>query len=316
MTPPTAALPLKDWLKEREANCLRIAKTKTGADKAGWLEDASYFSQCIEQLPCAPAVQATADEVATEICAFFDDPGYVTHTSVKEIIRKAVSPKAAEETLEHVHIFTDKLALVTGDPADLPDSVPDDDPRRHNCDQMGCPSLDHVLYRLPFTDHRQPIDVKVLARQLAESIDFTAGPVQAREAFEKRLDAMAIPASPPAAKGQKAVDGENLYSAFIHAFAYIAKRGHQVGCTADHEPYERCICGWDDIISNCALWKRQFASPIPASGWVMVPREPTKEMLDSAETCRLYTEEDGSDWRNSYATWRDMLAAVAVGETK
>lgn len=98
---------------------------------------------------------------------------------------KAVSESS--ETLEHVHIFTDKLALVTGDPADLPDSVPDDDPRRHNCDQMGCPSLDHVLYRLPFTDHRKPVDIKALARQLAESIDFTAGPVQARAAFEKKL---------------------------------------------------------------------------------------------------------------------------------
>lgn len=105
---------------------------------------------------------------------------------------KAVSESS--EILEHVHI-TDKQAAITGDPQDLPDSVSDDDPRRHNCDQMGCPSLDHVLYRLPFTDHRKPVDIKALARQLAESIDFTAGPVQAREAFEKWLDVLIIPSA-------------------------------------------------------------------------------------------------------------------------
>lgn len=62
--------------------------------------------------------------------------------------------QGAAETLEHVHI-TDKQAVITGDPADLPESVPEDDPRRHSCDAMGCPTLDHVLYRLPFTDHRE-----------------------------------------------------------------------------------------------------------------------------------------------------------------
>lgn len=49
-------------------------------------------------------------------------------------------------------------------------------------------------------------------------------------------------------------------------------------------------------------------------GFVMVPREPTKEMLDAAQNCRLYNEEDGADWRNSDATWRAMVAAAA--ETK
>lgn len=67
MTPPTAALPLKAWLKEREANCLRIANTKTSSDKAGWLEDASYFSQCIELLSRAPAAQETTETDGQEI---------------------------------------------------------------------------------------------------------------------------------------------------------------------------------------------------------------------------------------------------------
>lgn len=102
----------------------------------------------------------------------------------------------AAERLEHVHI-TDKQAVVTGDPADLPDSVPDDDPRRHNCDAMGCPTLDHVLYRLPFTDRRKPVDIKALAKDLAESIDFTSGPVQARELFNKKLAVTSLYSSPP-----------------------------------------------------------------------------------------------------------------------
>ena len=35
---------LVDWLEERKLNALRIAQTKTGEDKTGWLEDAAYFS--------------------------------------------------------------------------------------------------------------------------------------------------------------------------------------------------------------------------------------------------------------------------------
>lgn len=219
----------------------------------------------------------------------------------------APSPSLGEpETLEHVHI-TDKQACITGDPADLPDSVADDDARRHNCDQMGCPTLDHVLYRLPFTDHRKPIDVKALARTLAESIDFTAGPVQAREAFEKWLDVLVIPASPTAA-GQKAV-ALNYALTPLEQFA----DGIRAGRTGKLDRATMATA-LETIIEACQ--KRLFASPVPASGWVMVPREPTKEMLEAAQSCRLYTEEDGSDWRNSDATWRAMLAAIAVGEAK
>lgn len=117
MTHTTAALPLKDWLKEREANCLRIANTKTSSDKAGWLEDASYFSKCIEQLSRAPAVQVTSpavDERAMEQTSVWDAADEIVESfiysirgatdqtridfrqSIAAIIRKhsAVSPKA------------------------------------------------------------------------------------------------------------------------------------------------------------------------------------------------------------------------------
>ena len=36
--------------------------------------------------------------------------------------------------------------VILGTPPDFPDSVPEDDPRRHNCDAMGC-GCGHVLYR-------------------------------------------------------------------------------------------------------------------------------------------------------------------------
>jgi hypothetical protein len=36
-----------EWLKERRLNCLRIAATKIGADKAGCESDAAYFREAV-----------------------------------------------------------------------------------------------------------------------------------------------------------------------------------------------------------------------------------------------------------------------------
>lgn len=43
-------LPLIDWLRERQANCMRISSSKTGADREGWLGDAAYFAEAISAL--------------------------------------------------------------------------------------------------------------------------------------------------------------------------------------------------------------------------------------------------------------------------
>lgn len=43
-------LSLRDWLIERKANCERIAQTKRGADRYGWLEDSQYFHDAISAL--------------------------------------------------------------------------------------------------------------------------------------------------------------------------------------------------------------------------------------------------------------------------
>lgn len=43
-------IPLKEWVQERLVNCMRLADTKTGADRDGWLEDARYFRVILHRL--------------------------------------------------------------------------------------------------------------------------------------------------------------------------------------------------------------------------------------------------------------------------
>lgn len=40
-------IPLEEWVLERLENSERIAETKTGDDKTGWLADAEYFRKLL-----------------------------------------------------------------------------------------------------------------------------------------------------------------------------------------------------------------------------------------------------------------------------
>lgn len=264
----------------------------------------------------------------------------------------APSPSLGEpETLEHVHI-TDKHAVITGDPADLPDSVADDDPRRHNCDQMGCPSLDHVLYRLPFTDHRKPIDVKALAKQLAESIDFTAGPVQARELFEKKLasptaapnlaqpdPAKYVPSLLVAQAAVKTIADTYVLEAFLKelnlnrdaqgqkavadplAFYRKAPDGSENVVLASHyskpSEYPDALDGWFKA-GWLPLYSQRFASPVPASGEGIDPTFEQWQAGSLAIKCHNDTPHMESSVRKSVAiaVYKAMLAAAPKGGTE
>jgi hypothetical protein len=38
---------VRAWLVDRQANCLRHARARTGGDREGWLEDYAYFTAAI-----------------------------------------------------------------------------------------------------------------------------------------------------------------------------------------------------------------------------------------------------------------------------
>jgi len=54
---------LISWLQERLNNCKEIAETKTGEDRAGWIEDAGFFEWAITKIKNTEKRQITVDDI-------------------------------------------------------------------------------------------------------------------------------------------------------------------------------------------------------------------------------------------------------------
>lgn len=90
-----SALTINEWLMERRDNCLRIAKTKIGDDRDGWLEDAGYFMGALRLL--APHVEARSQEGIphSEIVEIDDYVAWLRYTENGSIVTcDSDAPKA------------------------------------------------------------------------------------------------------------------------------------------------------------------------------------------------------------------------------
>lgn len=72
----TAGLPLtvKDWVAERLENSLQIAMTKSGEDRAGWIQDARYWRLIYDRLAVEPFGKQPGDDNAQTFGSSGDGP--------------------------------------------------------------------------------------------------------------------------------------------------------------------------------------------------------------------------------------------------
>jgi hypothetical protein len=49
-----------DWLEERLANSMRLAREKAGEDRAGWVQDAAYYAKTLAILRTLSGTPASA----------------------------------------------------------------------------------------------------------------------------------------------------------------------------------------------------------------------------------------------------------------
>jgi len=61
------ALSVEEWVAERHANCLRIAKREFDEDRAGWLEDAAFFQEILAQLVRLAAAEAEIERLRLDL---------------------------------------------------------------------------------------------------------------------------------------------------------------------------------------------------------------------------------------------------------
>lgn len=61
------AISLTSWIQERLDNCHRIAAGKSGSDRDGWLEDATYFAGVLMALAEADRLKALNEALGKKV---------------------------------------------------------------------------------------------------------------------------------------------------------------------------------------------------------------------------------------------------------